>query len=151
MWGALGRYISGGALGRSWSSTSLGSSWSLYGERGGSSEDKVKKDFVARLCTACFLVTAVWLGFVNLIPVLTGDVVHPVTNIQLGAFAAVILLSMLHQRIWGLTRTFKLIFPTAMFCVGALIAITSRPLDSWHMFAVLIFDFGLANLVVATR
>lgn len=50
-------------------------------------------------------------------------------------------MALLYERTWGLTRTFKLMFPSGMSCVGVFVAVTSRPLDSWHLFGVLMLDF----------
>ncbi|CAK0869862.1 unnamed protein product [Prorocentrum cordatum] len=106
-------------------------------------EEMTKNLFVARLCTAALVCLIAIAGYLNLAPVLIEGIGPPfaITNIKLGAMAGLFISGMMHQRIWGLTRFFKVAFPLGMISIGAFIAITGRPLDSWHMFAVLVFDF----------
>jgi hypothetical protein len=133
-----------GSFRQSWSfgqSFSSGSSEEKTRGRGESPEDKSKKDFVSRLCIAGASVTAAIAIAINIETVVAGEA-HPLmANIRLGAMAVLIILALLYERTWGLTRTFKLMFPSGMLCVGVFIAVTSRPLDSWHLFGVLMLDF----------
>jgi len=52
-----------------------------------------------------------------------------------------ILIVLVGERIWGMSRTFKVMVASGMFCVCILIAVLSRPTDHWHVFVILILDF----------
>ncbi|CAK0839646.1 unnamed protein product [Prorocentrum cordatum] len=117
------------------------SSQHSIGERKSTSQDKAMTGFVLRLCMTG-LVSVLGMVVANVFDSMRSGVWSPITYIKLVAVVAFFMTVMVSERIWGLTRVFKMTVAFAMFCVCVLIAVLSRPLDNWHLFIILTLDFA---------
>jgi len=88
------------------------------------------------------LVSVLGMVVANVFDSMRSGVWSPITYIKLVAVVAFFMTVMVSERIWGLTRVFKMTVAFAMFCVCVLIAVLSRPLDNWHLFIILTLDFA---------
>mmetsp|Transcript_76573 Transcript_76573/g.214046 ORF Transcript_76573/g.214046 Transcript_76573/m.214046 type:complete len:901 (+) Transcript_76573:92-2794(+) len=110
-------------------------------ERAVRAQDKARRHFFVRLCMAGTLLT-VLLAVYNFLDSLRSGTWFLVTYVKLAAMLSFIFAVMVGERIWGLTKTFKVTVASGMFCVGVFIAVLSRPSDNWHLFSILMLDFA---------
>jgi len=103
-------------------------------------QDKAIKHFFKRVLLASALVTFILVVHTVLNSLRTGTW-FAIAYVKLAALLLFILMLVLGERIWGMSRTFKVMVASGMFCMCILIALLSSPTDHWHLFGILVLDF----------
>ncbi|CAK0850807.1 unnamed protein product [Prorocentrum cordatum] len=86
------------------------------------------------------LVSTVGMVAANVFDSMRSGSLYPITYIQLATVIVFFMTVLVSERIWGLTRIFKMTVVVAMYFVSVFIVVLSRPLDNLQMFVILTLD-----------